>query len=363
MATITTTTPLPPSTVEEQPRPLHRATLDDRLSVLGSAIGSLALTWLLGYQILPFHGVLAFVLTWYVLFLATYAAVTALGNPRPIVVDRLVAAVVRGGAAVVAFALLTTVGYTIIRGLPPLIHLNFYGSDMYGVGPTDSLRLGGVRHAIVGSVLELAIATGFALPLGIATAVYMTEVRGRLARIVRTIIESMTALPDIVAGLFVYAVLIRGFLHLPRSGFPAAVALSVTMLPIIARAADVVLRVVPGGLREAGLALGASQWSTVWRVVLPTARPGLATAVILGMARAIGETAPVLFTSGASTLTVYNPVSQQMNSLPLFIYTAVRSGQPIFIERGFAAATVLLLLVLFLFALTRYLARNRVGNR
>jgi phosphate transport system permease protein len=99
---------------------------------------------------------------------------------------------------------------------------------------------------------------------------------------VRGIVEAMTALPSIVAGLFIYTVLIVG-LHFPRSGFTAAMAISVMMLPIIARAGDVALRVVPGGLREAGLALGASHWQTVWRVVLPTARPGLATAVILGV--------------------------------------------------------------------------------
>ena len=106
----------------------------------------------------------------------------------------------------------------------------------------------------------------------------------------------MTALPSIVAGLFVYTVLIVA-LGFPRSGFAAAMALSVMMLPIIARAADVVLRVVPGGLREASLALGASRWRTVWHVVLPTARPGLATALILGVARGVGETSPVLLTS------------------------------------------------------------------
>jgi phosphate transport system permease protein len=135
------------------------------------------------------------------------------------------------------------------------------------------------------------------------------------------------------------------------------------MLPIIARSADVALRVVPGGLREAGFALGASQWQTVWRVVLPTARSGLATAVILGMARAVGETAPVLITSGASTFLNWNPFNNPMNSLPLYILTAVRSGEPRFIERGFAAGIVLLGIVLILFATARYLSRPKVVRR
>jgi phosphate transport system permease protein len=363
MATITTTAPLPPSTVEEQPRVLSRQTMDDRLSRWGSAATSLALTWLIGYQILPWHGVLAFVLTWYGLFLLTYATVTALGNPRPVVSDRLVAAIVGGGAATVGIAVISTVLYTVVRSLPVLPHLNLYAHSMEGVSPTAPLSQGGVLHAVIGSLIELGIATLVALPLGIATAVYMTEVGGRLARVVRTIVEAMTALPDILAGLFIYVVLVIGVFHFNKSGLAAALALSVTMLPIIARAAEVVLRVVPGGLREAGLALGATHWSTVWRVVLPTARPGLSTAVILGMARAIGETAPVLIVSGAATVTVWDPLHGQMNSLPLFIFTAVRSGEPEFIARGFAAGAILLALVLGLFALTRYLARNRVGTR
>ena len=133
------------------------------------------------------------------------------------------------------------------------------------------------------------------------------------------------------------------------------------ILPIIARAADVVLRVVPAGLREASLALGASRWQTVWRVVLPTVRPGLATAVILGIARGIGETSPVLLTSAATTFTHHNPFDgQPMNSMPLYIYFAWKSQEPNSVARAFGAACVLLLLVFSLFIITRLLARQRV---
>jgi phosphate transport system permease protein len=187
-------------------------------------------------------------------------------------------------------------------------------------------------------------------------------VGGRFATIVRTVVEAMTALPSIVAGLFIYTVLIYT-LGFPRSGFAAAMALAVMMLPIIARAADVVLRVVPSGLREASLALGASRWRTVWHVVLPTARPGLATAVILGVARGVGETSPVLLTSGAASFTVTNPTDGVMNSLPLFIYSNVRSGEPNAIARAFGAATVLLLLVLVLFVVARLIARPKRAKK
>ena len=128
------------------------------------------------------------------------------------------------------------------------------------------------------------------MPLGIGTAVFLNEVGGRFARLVRTVVDAMTALPSIVAGLFIFAMFIL-VLGQPRSGLAASLAITVMMLPIIIRSADVVLRLVPGNLREASLALGASRWRTVWHVVLPTARSGLATAVILGVARGVGETA------------------------------------------------------------------------
>jgi len=232
---------------------------------------------------------------------------------------------------------------------------------MAGVRPDDPLSHGGILHAVVGSLIEIGIAVALALPLGLGAAVYMTEVGGRLSRTVRTVVEAMTALPDLVAGLFIYAVLIVG-LGSSRTGLAAALSIAITMLPIIARSSEVVLRVVPGGLREAGLALGASQWQTVRRVVLPTARPGLATALILGIARGIGETAPVLITSGASTFFNKNPFTNPMNSLPLFIFSSVRSGEPTYITRGYGAASVLLGLVIVLFIVIRLIARQRTSR-
>src|SRR5664279_1746315 len=130
---------------------------------------------------------------------------------------------------------------------------------MAGVGPTARLDRGGIAHAIVGSLVEVGIAAVISLPLGIGTAVYLTEVGGRASQTVRTVVEAMTALPDILAGLFVYTVLIIA-LGQERGGFAAAMALTIMMTPVIARSAEVQLRVVPGGLREAGMALGASQW-------------------------------------------------------------------------------------------------------
>jgi phosphate transport system permease protein len=346
----------------DRPRVVTTVTADYWLTLAGSLIGSLGVVWLLYTQILPFSGTVGFVICWYLVFLAMFAAITAVAHGRLIVVDRIWTAVVTGGACLVGVALLSTVVYTVLKGWAAVHHLNFIAKSEQGVPPTAPLTQGGILHAIVGSAIELGIATVVSLPLGICTAVYMVEVGGRFARVIRTVVEAMTALPDILAGLFIYATLILA-LGVQKSGFAAAMALSVMMLPIIARSADVALRVVPGGLREASLALGATQWRTVWRVVLPTQRSGLTTAVILGMARAVGETAPVLITSGASTFFTVNPFNSPMNSLPLYILTAVRSGEPLFIERGFGAGIVLLAMVLILFGTARYLSRGKVARR
>ncbi len=350
---------LPPAI--DRPRELNPRTVDDVASLIGAGVGSLGLVWLLFERILPMSGVFGFLVCWTAAFVGLYAAVTTVGNPGPVVGDRVASATMHIGAIVVGVALTSAVLFTFIKGWSALVHLNFYTEDMAGVRPTDPLNNGGVAHAIVGSLIEIGIAIAVTLPLGVGTAVFMTEVRGRVSDVVRTVVEAMTALPSIVAGLFIYTFLIITF-GVHRSGLAAAMALSVMMLPIIARAADVVLRVVPGGLREAGLALGATHWQTVWRVVLPTARPGLATALILGIARGVGETSPVLLTSGASTYFNVNPLEGAMNSLPLYVYSAVRSGQNIAIERAYGAASVLLALVLLLFVAARRLARQRGGR-
>lgn len=354
--------PVPPEAVADTPRTISGRSLDDLASLAGAALGSLALVWTLYEKVLAWSGTIGFVTCWLVAFLGLYAAVSSLGNPATTVVDRLVTAVVTAAAMLVGAALLSTIYYTVHQGWTALVHANFFTHDMYGVGPQAPLTRGGILHALVGSLIEVGIAAALALPLGVGTAVYLTEVGGRGSRAVRTVVEAMTALPDILAGLFIYTTLIIT-LGQEKSGFAAAMALTIMMMPIIARSAEVQLRVVPGGLREAGLALGASHWRTVRMVVLPTARTGLATALILGVARAVGETAPVLITSGASTILNANPFKDPMNSLPLFVFSAVRSGEPLFIARGFGAATVLLAVVLLLFVVIRFLARDKGVRR
>lgn len=329
---------------------------EERLIAIGSRVGGFALAWVICQRLLPLPGIAWFVVTGFGCSLLLLVVATVTVDSWLSVRDRAASFLIGTGALIVFAALASAVVFVFARGWHALAHVNFFTQDMTGVGPSDPLTKGGILHAIVGSLVEIGIGVAIALPLGVGTAVYMTEVGGRLARVVRTVVEAMTALPSIVAGLFIYSTFIIA-LGFPRSGMAAGLAIAVMMLPIIARAADVVLRVVPGGLREASLALGASRWKTVWHVVLPTARPGLATALILGVARGIGETSPVLITSGAAAFLVANPSHGVMNSLPLFIFTTVRSGVPVAIERAFGAASVLLLVVLVLFITARLLAR------
>jgi phosphate transport system permease protein len=334
---------------------------EDVFAAGGALTSALAATGLLWTQLAPFTGIVGYFVVSWCLFVLIYALLVAFDNNRPTVRDRISAAVVHSLAALVVLTLAFVVLYTIFRGAKALVHLNFYTQDLHSTSPLDPLTKGGVLHAIVGTLIEVGIAMAIAVPLGLLAAVFLNEVPGRLNRLVRTVVDAMTALPDILAGLFIYATLILIF-GLGLSGLAAGCALAVTVVSIICRAAYVVLRLVPGGLTEASYALGSGQWRTVWHVTLPTARSGLATAVILGAARAIGETAPVLLTAGSTGYLNVNPVNGPMMSLPLAAYELVQNPEPTYITRGFGAAAVLLALVLVLFAVARLIGGRGPGQ-
>jgi phosphate transport system permease protein len=356
----------------DAPRPAQRADPEMRVrirpttgaglaSVVGSAVGAVALVWVLYERVLPASGALGFWTCCYGGFLALYAGVCRTQWPRRMVVDRLVTAIVASAGLLVLVIVVDQVGYVLFRGWQAVRHSNFFTQTMSLAGPLDPLTSGGVMHALVGSLEQMAIATILAVPLGLFAALFLVEVGGKLARPVRTIVEAMTALPEIIAGLFVYAFAVLS-LGLDQSGLAAALALTVMMIPIVTRSAEVILRLVPGGLREASYALGASQVRTVFTVVLPTARSGLATAVILAMARAVGETSPVLLTAGFTSGLNANPLSGPQVSLPLYIYSYVRFPQSTMVARAFGAGLALMIMVLVLFALARLLGGKAPGE-
>ena len=352
-----------PPTVDsgETRRSTATVRVGDVIRLLGSAVAAIGFTAWLYFYAVPLEGELGFVLIAYAIFLILFGLLTAFDENRPTVRDRMVSVGVHSVAFLLLLALFAVVFFTVGRGVEPLTKLNFFVEDMGSTGPLDPLTQGGIFHAIVGTLIMIALALSISVPLGLLTAIFLSEFPGRYARFVRTIVEAMTALPSIVAGLFIYATVIV-FLGFERSGIAAAMAITVMMLPIIIRSADVVLRLVPGTLKEAARALGASTWRTVWTVTLPTARSGLTTAIILGTARGIGETSPVLLTAGATTFLNFNPLSGAMVSLPLATFNFVKSPEPTMIARGFGTAAVLMVLVLLLFALARAIGGRGPGQ-
>ena len=217
------------------------------------------------------EGIFGIVVVGYVLFVATYAVLVSLDDDRPAVVDAVMTVLMATCAVIALGALAVVIGFTVARGWHALVHANFYRQDMSTAGPLAPLSKGGMAHALIGTLWMVGIAVVLTVPIGLVAALYLDVTRSRPARFFRTVVEAMTALPSILAGLFIFSswILLFGF---GRSGLAAALALSVMMLPYIIRAADLALRLVPGNLREAGAALGAPGWRTEMQVVVPTAR-------------------------------------------------------------------------------------------
>lgn len=300
---------------------------------------------------------------WALLIFLVSIYLLARDSQSPIVAtDRLITTLVwtSGGIAVAVLAWM--LGYVVVKGIGGL-NYEYLTSDLSKVGPLDDG--GGVFHALVGTIEQMIIASVLSIPIAILTAVYLHEIRGRLAGIVRFVIDAMSGLPSIVAGLFIYTVWVlqgRG-----PSGLAAGLALAILMIPTVTRTAEEMLKTIDDGLRESALALGAPQWRSVMQVVLPTARSGLITASILGVARAVGETAPVLLTAFGSSSVNWSPVNGPQADLPLYIYQLLRQPNPAQIARAWSGALVLVLLVLILFVLARVIgergARVRGGSR
>jgi phosphate transport system permease protein len=342
-------------------RRLRHASLDDRFNIIGALVAAAALATLLFGWFTPLTGVVGWVVIAFVAFIGFYILLVSFRSDGQDVKNRVMTVLLYSAGIILVGALLFVVVFTLIRGSSALPNLNFFTQTMEFAGPLDPLSMGGIVHALVGTLIQIGIALLITIPLGITTAVYLNEVGGKFARFVRTVSDAMTALPSIVAGLFVYAAIITLITH-QRSGFAASMAITVMMLPIVIRASDVVLRLVPGNLREASYALGASKWRTVWKVVLPTAKSGLVTAVILGTARGIGETSPVLLTSGVTAVLNFDPFTGPMISLPLQVFDFVKSPEPNMVARGFGTAAVLLLLVLTLFVIARLIGGRGPGQ-
>ena len=224
------------------------------------------------------------------------------------------------------------------------------------------LSEGGLLHAVIGTAYIVTFATLLSTPIGILTALYIVEVKGRFAGLVRFFVQAMSGVPSIVAGLFIFAVWMIQ-LGNAYSGIAGGFALTVLMIPTVARTSEEVLKLIPQDLREAGLALGATQWRTVAMVIVPAARSGLVTAISLGVARVGGETAPLLLTIGGADAINLNPTQGNMSAFPYYVWKNLLIGNENSISRAWLGVFVLMILVLIIFTLARYFSAARGSKR
>jgi phosphate transport system permease protein len=257
-------------------------------------------------------------------------------------------------AALAAVAVLVIVVVSVVRKGAPSLSWHFLTAkpNLFG-GPG-----GGISNAIVGTAIIVGLATAIALPIGVLIAIYLTEFAPkRIAVAIQVVVDVLAGLPTIVVGVFVYGLLVVGH---QQSGVAGSVALSIVMLPLVARAAQEVLLLVPPALREGSLALGVSRWRTVVGVILPTAFGGIVTGTVLAVARAAGETAPLLFTTSIFSNAISTDITHSMPNIPVLIFIYSEQPDPALHQDAWAAALVLIGFVLVAsLAAKALLARSR----
>lgn len=295
------------------------------------------------------------------IFMAGRTAWSWLVEGRRHAADRLASTVIIS-AFIAALVPLTWILVTvIIKGLS-VMNTYFLSNTMRNVSPRK--EGGGIAHAFLGTLEQVGMAAIIAVPIGILTAVFLVEYgRGkRIATIISFFVDVMTGVPSIVAGLFIYTAVILS-LGLSQSGFAAALALTILMIPVIVRSTEEMLRIVPSALRESALALGIPQWKVIMKVVLPTAQSGIITGVMLAIARVAGETAPLLLTTFLAQDLNFNAFDGAQTSLPTFIWDQIGRGTAPAIDRAWGGAMALITFILVLYGTARILSSLSAPKR
>jgi phosphate transport system permease protein len=271
--------------------------------------------------------------------------------------DRIARGAVLACTVLALIPLLLIVYYLLSKGLSSW-SWDFFTTDPTGNTFFKSSSIGGIKSALLGTIEIVALASLIAVPIGVAIAVWLVEYgkNSWFANTVRFFVDVLTGVPSILFGLFIYIVLIIGT-GSTYAGYKGSLALSLLMLPVVIRSAEVILLLVPGALRESALALGAPRWRVIFSIVLPTALPGMVTGILLAIARAAGETAPLLFTAAATKKTNFN-LGQFMNSLPVQIYNDVTSPTTAVVNRAWGAALTLVVLIFLLNLIARLISRR-----
>ena len=305
----------------------------------------------------PMKGKLAIFVVFFLVYMLMTSSIKGFQLGSAAAKDALVNSLVAFGAIVTVIPIASILFTVVQKGLPG-ISLNLFVSDMSMATPTDPLNNGGLLHAITGTLALVTLALIMSVPIGILTALYLTEIKGKFTAPIRFLVQAMSGVPSIVAGLFILSAILYPITK-SFSGFMGALALTILMIPTIARTSEEVLNLIPNDLREAGVALGGTQWRTVAMIVLPAAKSGLITAVILGVARIAGETAPLLLLTGGGDKVNANAFSGPLGSLPYYIWKSFNAGSPEAITRAWAGLLVLVGLVLVLFTIARYLGTKK----
>jgi phosphate transport system permease protein len=271
--------------------------------------------------------------------------------------DRIARGTILLGTVIALIPLVLIVYYLLSKGLGAWSS-SFFTTDPTGNTFFKSESIGGIKSAILGTVEMVALASAISVPIGVGVAIWLVEYgkSSWFAHTVRFFVDVLTGVPSIVFGLFIYIVLIVGT-GSSFAGYKGSLALSLLMLPVVIRSAEVILLLVPAGLRESALALGAPRWKVIFSIVLPTALPGMVTGMLLAVARAAGETAPLLFTAASTKATSFN-LSGFMNSLPVQIYGDVTSPTTAVVNRAWGAALTLVVMILLLNLLARLISRR-----
>jgi phosphate transport system permease protein len=325
------------------------------LLLAATALGSLGL-----FAVTPLQGRADYLVVLVLAYAIVQTSVSFALEGRRYALDRLLSLGVHLSLLAALVPLVSVLGYTLVKGLKRL-NGQFLTHNLTGIGPLDTN--GGEYHAIIGTLEQVLMAIVIAVPLGLLVAVYITEYgHGRLASSVRFVIDVMTGIPSIVAGLFVFAFLVIG-LHQGYSGFAASLSLTILMLPVVVRSSEEMIKLVPAELREASYALGIPKWKTILKVVLPAASAGITTGVMIAIARVTGETAPLLLTSFVTPQTNPNPFAGKQTAIPTFIFDQAGQGQQITYDRAWAAALTLIVIVLVLYVGARLLTRRNTLSR
>lgn len=319
-----------------------------------------ALSTVLIVAISPLKGTLGFSIVLILMAIFTAAVVSGLRRDKKAAINSTTTVLVYVASAFVIIPLASLL-YEIIRKGVGGLSLGIFTKDMSLTASDSPLTEGGLLHAVIGTFYIVILATIISTPIGILASLYIVEVKGKFAGIVRFFIQAMSGIPSIVAGLFIYAVWMINLGNTYNAAAGAG-ALAILMIPTVARTSEEVLKLIPTDLREAGLALGATQWRTVAMIVIPAAKSGLVTAIILGIARVAGETAPLLLTIGGADAINLNPFSGNNSALPYYVWKNFSLGNEQSIERAWLGVLVLMIVVFIFFSLARYFGRVKASK-